>query len=558
MLLNLYIKDFGIIEKTEINFTAGLNVLSGETGSGKSIVVDAIGVVSGGRALAQYIRSGCQEALIQAAFNLTLSNEITDLLNRNNIQIQKDELLILSRVINNNGRNLCRVNGQMVNLSTFKEIGQRLIDIQGQNEQQLLFSQERQLFILDAYGGEKLLNCRAQVSKLYQQHSLLFKNIEKLRIQNQDAAKEQDLINYQINDIDNVFLSPGEDVELLTERNRLSNIEKISLLVNESYHLINGMSESPFSILDSAGKALKLLDNLAEIDPILTETRAMMASALYQMEESSRNLSQYRDNLEFYPLSLEAVEERLEQITKLKRKYGESIEEILNYRQEIEKKLLEMDNAEQSLRSMEEEHQKIKAALELAAAELSTLRSETAVRLENNITKELAHLKMGGVSFKIIFTENINITESGSEKAEFFISTNPGEPLKPLSKVASGGETSRIMLAIKTILAETEDIPTLIFDEIDTGIGGKTIWSLGQKLSKLAENRQIISITHSSPLASLADNHLLICKCQMKDKTFAHVITLDENGRLKELTRMLGGTENDRTALDHARELLNK
>ncbi len=557
MLQYLYIKDFGIIEKTEINFTQGLNVLSGETGAGKSIVIDAIKIVTGGRALSEYVRTGSDLSVVQAAFDNVKNQEIYNILNDNGIYCDAGELLILSREINRNGRNLCRINGQIVNLSVFKEIGCRLIDIQGQNEQQMLLDTGRQLHILDAFGGKDLLYTSKQVARLYQQHSMLKKSIEHIQEKSRDTARKVDLIKYQIAEIDNASLSVDEEEKLLIEKNRLANIEKISQLLNECYqYLYCGSPESPCTSIDLTGKAMKAMDKLAELDPSLAGCRDLLANSFYQLEEACRQISEQIENIDYLPVDLESVEKRLYEIQRLKKKYGNSIKDILDYRNQIEQELNEIETAGQNIESMEKELSQLTGQLNMLAGTLTRMRKEAALKLEKDIAQELTDLEMSGVVFKIVFSEETSITASGKEKAEFFISTNPGEPLKPISKVASGGETSRLMLAIKAVLAETEGIPTLVFDEIDTGIGGKTIWSLSQKLNQLSKSRQVICVTHSSPLASTAQNHLLISKYEEKGRTFAEVKSLDEAGRLKELTRMLGGAKEDTAAFDLARELL--
>ncbi|NTW05859.1 MAG: AAA family ATPase, partial [Peptococcaceae bacterium] len=333
MLINLFIKDFGIIEQTEINFTEGLNVLSGETGAGKSIVVDAIKILVGGRALDEYIRSGCDLCFVQGTFSLDNSLGVVQLLSDNGFYLEDEQLIILSREIKRNGRNFCRINGQMVTLALLKDVGSKLIDLQGQNEQQLLFNPDIQLFLLDAYGGKSLTDCRDRVSKLYSQWLEIKNNLEDFNKKNLDLAKRQDLISYQINEIDMAALRTGEEEELHTEKNRLSNKEKISQLLSECYQYIyQGVGiDSLYSALALTGRGMKSLDRLKEMDPAFTVPSELVAGALYQLEEACREISLEIERLDFYPMTLDTVEDRLALIQKLKKKYGSSIEEILAY-----------------------------------------------------------------------------------------------------------------------------------------------------------------------------------------------------------------------------------
>lgn len=556
MLLNLYIQDFGIIEKTGINFTPGLNVISGETGAGKSIVIGAIQMAAGGRALSEYVRSGCDRALVQAAAEARDLPEVSLLLSENGIDADREEALILTREINRNGRNLCRINGQMVTLGLYREIGCRLLDIQGQNDQQLLFDPGRQLFLLDAYGGGELSETAAGVALVHRKYREVLEAAGELRRGSRERAGRQDLINYQINDIDGADLKPGEDLELAAEKNRLANAEKLSRLVAECYRDLYGGSNA--SSLELTGRALKALDRAAEMDHGLEGVKDLVSSALYQIEEACRDLSRYMEGLEFNPARLEAVQERIDQLDRLKKKYGQTIEEVLRHRREIAEELLEMEGGNQKIELLEKELESLAGELEELAGRLTAGRKRAAAALERDIARELEDLEMSGAVFLINFSGRERTGAQGREKAEFFISTNPGEPARPLAKIASGGETSRLMLAVKTILAEMEGIPTLVFDEIDTGIGGRTIRSVATKLRQLSQKRQVICVTHSPPVASAADNHLVIRKGESGGRTRSEVFSLDRGGRIYELARMLGGGERDQAALNHARKLLEE
>lgn len=557
MLLSLYIKDFGIIEKTDINLGPGLNVLSGETGSGKSIIIEAIQVVTGGRAVSEYVRAGCEKAVVQAAADFPEAPEITLLLSNVGIDPDPEGVLILTREINRTGRNLCRINGQMVTLSLYREIGRVLVDIQGQNDQQMLCDPERQLYLLDEYGGEELSQARLQVSLLHRSCRTAAGALEGHRKMHGQWARKQELVNYQINEIDSASPKPGEDDELLAESKKLAGAEKIASLAADCYRDLYG-GASTASALELTGSSLKALERLSCLDSGLTGVRDTVASALYQIEEACRDLSTYMDGLEFYPARLEFVEERLDIITALKKKYGPSMEDILRHRQEIEAERQEMEGWDHKAELLEKDLASLSKQLEKCAAKLTEMRKQAALAMEREIAREIQDLEMSGAVFRTVFSELEKTGEKGRERAEFYISTNPGEPARPLSRIASGGETSRLMLAVKIILAEVEGIPTLVFDEIDTGIGGRTIKSVATKLYRLSGKMQVICVTHSAAVASMAVEHLLISKRESAGRTLAEVISLGGEERIEELARMLGGGNRDGAAYQHARQLVEE
>ncbi|MHB8158750.1 MAG: DNA repair protein RecN, partial [Desulfocucumaceae bacterium] len=509
MLINLFIKDFGIIEKAQIDFSDGLNVLTGETGSGKSIIIDAIQVVSGGRASSEYIRSGCDRAVIQMSFDIKDLPHIHAMLSEWCIDDDKGSILVLARELNRNGRSICRVNGQVTTLNTYKEIGQKLIDIQGQYDQQMIFDTDRQLFLLDAYGGDAISKVSREFLQIYRQSQNKRKLLNDLGEKQREWTRKQDIINYQINDINTVSPMPGEDEELRAERKKLANLEKITALVGESYRTLYGGGDQA-SLLESAGKSIKNLDRALELDPALARVKDLAESGIILIEEACSELSHYIDALEFYPSRLEYLEERIDQLSKLKKKYGHTLEEVISFRDEIENELLQMQESDKNIGDVQRDLEVLVNKLTESASILTKNRNSAAKALESDISAELEQLEMTGALFKIEFTPLVEITETGKERAEFLISANPGEPVRPLSKIVSGGEASRIFLAIKGILAGIEDIPTLIFDEVDTGIGGTTIRSVARKLKKLAGARQVLCVTHSASVASFADRHLSI------------------------------------------------
>lgn len=554
MLLDLFIKGFGIIEKTSIKFGPGLNILSGETGSGKSVIIDAIQVASGGRASAEFIRSGCEQSIIQMTADLSGLKTIRELIAERGINEDGSELLVMTRELNKS-RSICRINGQITTLNVYREIGQALIDIQGQHDQLLLFRPEKHLQLLDAYGGEDVQDDAGIVGDLFKEYLEKKNFISELQEKYREWARRQDMISFQINDIEAASPIPGEDRELEAERKKLVNIEKISSLVGECYRCMHG-GGSQDSIMDLAGKSVKNLEKATELDPGLNRALELTSQSLFQIEEACREIAHYADGLEFFPDRLEYIENRLEQLDRLKKKYGDTIDEILLFRDEVKKELNEMEEGDQRLDKAKAELADTEIKLNEAARVLSEKREKYARRLEKDIKKELADLEMAGAEFAINFERLENIGPTGREKAEFFMSANAGEPVRPLSRVASGGETSRILLAIKGILARLEETPALIFDEVDTGIGGRTIKAVALKLKRLSEQRQVICVTHSPSVASMADRHMAIRKSELGGRTMATVIALNVAERVDELARMLGG--DGKAASDHAREMLTE
>jgi DNA repair protein RecN (Recombination protein N) len=552
MLLDLFIKDFGIIEKTAITFESGVNVLSGETGSGKSVIIDALQVAAGGRASAEFIRSGCDRSIIQLTADISGLQSIAELLAQRGINGDSTGVLTMTRELSKN-RSICRINGQITTLHVYRELGQALIDIQGQHDQILLFQPEKHLQLLDAYGGEDVQAVKAGVKNLFKEYLKQKELIGSLQDKHREWARRQDVISYQLADIDGVSPVPGEEMELVGEKRKLVNIEKLSALVSDSYRYMYGGGPAE-SIMDLAGKSVKNLEKAADLDPVLTRVLDLTSQSLFQIEEACREMAQYMDGLEFFPARLEHVEGRLEQLDRLKKKYGDTIEEILLYRDAINRELGEMVDVDQRLEAARAGLEAAQKKLAEAALALTGKRQKYARLLEQAIKKELNDLEMAGAEFVINFERLEVIGETGSEKAEFYMSANAGEPVRPLSRVASGGEASRILLAVKGILAQLEETPTLVFDEVDTGIGGMTIKSVAHKLKKLSAKRQVICVTHSASVASIADRHMTIRKTGSGGRTVAVVTCLGNADRVDELARMLGG--DGKTALDHARQLL--
>ncbi|MDI6735957.1 MAG: DNA repair protein RecN [bacterium] len=566
MLSQLHIKDFVLIDELEIEFSSGLNILTGETGAGKTIIIDAINAVLGERVTTDYIRSGSERSVISALFEIKGNAVVKEMLANYGLPLS-DENLLLQREILASGKHLCRINDKIVTLSTLIEVGKALVDIHGQHEHQSLLNQTTQLNLLDKYGT--LQNLQLEVSQIYQQFSGLNQKLSQLSINEQEKARQLDLLKFELEEINQANLKSGEDEELDQEAKLLRNAEKLHLLAQEAYQLLYGMEEQ--AINTNFYQVVKKLSSIVEIDPSLKESAQIAENLSYQLEILTKELNNYLQGIEFNPAKLEEVEARLDLLHKLKRKYGGTILAIFEYRDKITAQINSIVHNEEEIEEVKNQLAQVTSDLESKVVELSQKRKESAAKLADEIIIQLSDLGMNKARFgvEITFREEpesaikidgkaVKINSTGVDVVEFLISPNVGELLKPLSNIASGGEISRVMLAIKTILAQADEIPTLIFDEIDTGIGGKIGQNVGMKLSRTSLTRQVICITHLPQIAAYAQTHLHVEKKIIGDKTHTRVTKLDRASRIKELALLLDGHEVSTTSLKHAEELLGK
>ncbi len=551
MLRELFIKDFAIIKDIEINFTKGLNVLTGETGAGKSILIDAVGLLLGDRADNEMIRTGCECTFIQGCFEIPENNEISSFLNDIGIDVEDDGTLLLSREVSLNGRNKCRINNRTVTLSVFRLFGKKLVEIHGQNSNQSILEEDKQLLLIDSFGGKELLKLKKQVENLYNKINKKNKDLQDLLGYEKNGLREKDLIEFQIQEIDKADLKLNEEDNLIIERKKLEGALELSSgceKINELLYSDNGCS------YDNISKSVDELKNLIQFDNNLQKYMENLTDILYTVEEISRSLRSYKENIENDPDKLEYINKRLDNINNLKRKYGGSIEEILKYRKDSAVALEKIEKSTEKIKAIENELKELNKEYESIAMELSLLRRKTSQKLKNEIEKNLKELAMPDVVFNIKFQKNTNINIFGFDLITFMFSSNPGEDLKPLNKVASGGEISRVMLAIKTILSKIDNINIMIFDEIDTGVSGESIKAVAEKLAKLGHYSQVICVTHSPNIASLANTHFNISKLTEDSRTITMVNKLNKKERISELTRMLGGSK---AAEQHAKSLLS-
>ncbi|OCA91041.1 DNA repair protein RecN [Bacillus sp. FJAT-27225] len=553
MLTELSIKNFAIIEALSVSFEKGLTVLTGETGAGKSIIIDAIHLLVGGRGSAEFVRHGEDKAEIEGLF--LLDDQTHPCLEKAlefGIEIE-DSMVVLRRDIHLSGKSICRVNGKLVTLSVLREIGGTLVDIHGQHEHQELMNEALHLPLLDQFGSADIQPALDTYQGTYRQYEDTLSKLRKLSENEQQMAHRLDLIQFQLEEISNANLRPNEDEELAEEKQRLGNFEKIYEAIQSGYTALKGDSRA----LDWAGEAMAQLEDAAALDPEYKDLSESVSNSYYVLEDAAATLRNSLDTLEYDPQRLSEIEDRLTEINQLKRKYGRTIGEILAYEERIKVEIDALQNKETHIGKLEKELSKFRQQLTKEAARLTAARRKWADKLTKLIHKELKDLYMAKTVFEIRFgKESQQFTRAGIDKVEFFISTNPGEPLKPLSKVASGGELSRIMLALKSIFSKHQGVTSIIFDEVDTGVSGRVAQAIAEKISRVASGSQVLCISHLPQVAAMADTHLFISKITKGGRTKTSVVPLNEQEKIVEIGRMISGVEITDLTKEHARELL--
>lgn len=567
MLQEIVVRNLALIEELKLEFDPSFNVLTGETGAGKSIIIDSLGLALGGRFSAEMIRTGAESASVEAVFLAENRADLFSYLEGVGINIADDHLLIINREIGPAGKNRCRVNGQLVTVFTLAKIGEYLLDLHGQHEHQSLLFPDKQLALLDQYCGSFCLSLRDQLNKVFKEWQSFENEYRSLQQNEQELARKVELLEFQIREIEEAKLVIGEDEDLMKEREILGSSEKLYQAASQSYRVIyeNGDGRTAVELLVEAKRAL---EQVSAIDPRLDQILTAVKEASCQAEEASRELRSYQDQIQFDPERLAAIEDRLDEITRLKRKYGSGIAEILLSGDKCSQELAGISNREERLQLLDDELQKVKTRLGELALSLSRQRGLGAHKLEIAIMGQLSELNMDKTLFKVSVTQvenpegipfqgkTVTVSGTGADKVEFLIAPNPGESLKPMTKIASGGELSRIMLALKTILAELDQIPTMVFDEIDVGIGGRTAQAVAEKLLLIGQKRQVLCVTHLPQISSLAQRHFFIEKKVIENRTEVKVRVLGMGERVEELARMLGGAQVTDTTRQHAREML--
>ena len=565
MLKELRIKNYAIIDELSIDFKAGLNILTGETGAGKSIIIESLGLILGERASDESIRSGEDSASVEAVYDISRVKNIKEKLSESGIETENNELII-RRQISRSGKNRSYINDSAVNLSLLKDIGDMLVDIHGQHEHQTLLHPENHSIVLDLFGNTLPLRekCRENYSNLQN----LQREVNELINKERERVQKIDLLNFQKEEIDKAELKIGEDDDLKNEKNLLQNAERLHRYATESYEALYSTEGSVVEKLNS------VITNITEINKIDSSAGKILddgKEALFEIEDIASRIRDYTGKIEFNPDRLSEIDDRLAEITALKRKYGTNIEDVLTYRKKIDEDLEILSKSQERMDGLSAEIEKLKKDLENIATGLASEREKAADRFESLIEKELKELKMEKVRFKVNFSyeeddtsfikykgKSVKLFPEGIGKIEFFFSPNIGEDLKPLSKIASGGELSRVMLSIKNILTNKDSIPVLIFDEVDAGIGGGVAEIVGEKLKKVSKGRQVFCITHLPQIASRADTHFQIAKKTSNNRTITSIKELKGEERVEEIARMAGGKVITDTARKHAEEMIMK
>ena len=539
MLFHLYVKNLALIDSAEVEFDDGLNILTGETGAGKSVIIGSVNVALGAKASKDLIRQGCDSAYVELVFSVTDEKKRKELEGLD-VHPDDDSLIIISKKIMP-ARSISKINGETVTSARLREITGLLIDIHGQHEHQSLLYHARHLEILDEYGKTRTAGLKQKIAKEYHAYIELRKKLESLNLNQEQRLREMDFCRFEIDEIENADLKPGEEEECQSVYRRFSNAKRIT----ESLALAH----------DEISRALRAVDDAMQYDEELMSIRDQLYDVDSLLSDLIREISAHLEEMTFDGDSFNQVEERLDLIRNLESKYGKTIEDVLKSLEEKKKKLEELENYDLLRLHTEKELKASEDRLEELSAALSKLRQEIAGELSDKIEDGLKELNFLDVKFAMEFRRLSHFTPAGYDEAEFMISTNPGEPVRPLGMVASGGELSRIMLAVKTVLAETDDIPTLIFDEIDTGISGRTAQMVSEKLRVIARSHQVICITHLPQIAAMADSHFEIRKSVEEGRTTTTIRPLDREQMTEELARLLGGAEITETVRQNAREM---
>ena len=555
MLEHLHIKNVALIKESEISFGEGLNILTGETGAGKSMVIDSLQFALGGRAGKDFLRHGEKMASVEALFAVQ-SASLQEKLEGNGIEPEEDGSVLITRTLSEAGKSVCRVNGSTVTVSMLKEIAEDLIDIYGQHEHQSLLNPSKHIRLLDRFCGAGFGDAMEEYKASFRALKEIDKQLEALMGDESQREQRMDILSFQKEEIEGAALKKGEEEELLEQKKRLGSMEKLMRLTGESLALLYDGNDRMPSACDQLGDALAKLQEAAEYDNTLSSFAEALADAYAAVEDTARELKREAEKQENDPAVLEEIEERLQVIYKLKRKYGGTVDAVLAFYDKVAEELDFLANSNEKVTELLNEKEKEQKKLTAYAETLTARRKDTAEQVAEQIQTALRDMEMKDARFYIQIDEKADWTSDGKDKVEFLISANAGESMKPLAKIASGGEMSRVMLALKTVLVDADDIGTFIFDEIDTGVSGRTARKVGEKMHFLGGKRQILCITHLPQIAAMADNHFLIEKESDGAETVTKVTPLTEEGSVVEVARLMGGGDVTETTLAAARELI--
>ncbi|AVX30468.1 DNA replication and repair protein RecN [Carboxydocella thermautotrophica] len=548
MLLTLCIENFALIERLELELAEGFTVFTGETGAGKSIIMDALALLTGARGATEFIRHGAQETRVSGVFLPADREGWVVKLQQQGIEPEEDGTIFLERVLNLNGRSQCRINGRLLPLNQYRELIGGLAEIHAQHQQQFLLRPERHLELLDRYAGRDHCQQVRQLAQLARRYRQLLATKEELQASGRQRWREIDLLRYQLQEIDKAQLQPGEEEELLERVQLLGQAERLAQSCGRAYELLAAGSGRQPAALDLLAQVMEEVKQLARLHQGATPLATEVEECYYRLEELARELSRYQEKIEFDPEGLELAQERLDLIKQLCKKYGSTVTDVLAYREQIKLELNKLEQAEENLEEIQLQLEQLEQEGKELAEVVNGQRRQAAILLARAIENQLADLAMAGSRFSVQLSPTEHWSQNGGSDAEFFLSPNPGEPLKPLAKIASGGELSRILLALRTVLLTEEPGITLVFDEVDAGLSGAAARKVGEKLAQLGQQYQVLSITHSPAVAGLADQHFYIYKEVVGERTFTRVKTLAAEERLTELARMVGG--------EHTGELL--
>lgn len=549
MLVYLHVKNLALIEEEEIEFTKGLNILSGETGAGKSIILGALNLALGEKVPKEMLRDETKEGIVEVTFTITTDEQKEAL---NNMDISFDDEVILSRKITEN-RSVAKINGEMVPADKLKSVGAHFIDIYGQSEHQSLVDKRKHLEMLDEYGKAEIAPIKDELSHAYQEYNKIRLEYDKAKESNMNRDRDIEFLHHEIDEISKANITVGEDETLEEEYKKMNNASKIVSNCNEAYNN-TGMDDG---VSDKVARAIRSLRSIEEYDTKASELANMLDDVDSIVSDFNREISSYMSELDFDEASFVDIENRLDTLNLLKQKYGPTLQDVLNSLEEKEKRLEQLEDYDRYLDKLKDELISAEHIVENICEELSAVRKNYSYDLLPKVREALSDLNFLDVEFDMYFTKLESPTSNGIDEAEFIISTNPGEPMKPLRNIASGGEMSRIMLALKTVLAKADSIDTMIFDEIDAGISGRTAQALSEKLSVVAEGKQVICITHLPQVAAMADKHFLIQKGIVGTKTVSSIQGMSEEERINELARMLSGSEVTEAVLINAREMID-
>lgn len=552
MLRELSIRNFAIIEDLTVSFEDGLTVLTGETGAGKSIIIDAVHILAGGRGSLEFIRHGAKKAELEGLFQImTDEHPIYAKLQEAGIDVEEGSI-ILRRDLNESGKSVCRVNGKLVPLSVLREIGGSLIDIHGQHENQELMDEKHHIHLLDHFATTKLAPIKEKYDVAFTSYREIKRELAAISIDEQLTAQRIDLYQFQINELETANIQIGEEELLMEERKRLNNFHKIFERTNTAYEAILGESKG----LDWITNAMGALDDAAAVDDQFKDLSETVTTSFYALQDAAFQIKDILDDMEFDPERLNEVEQRLAILQSMKRKYGATVGDILAYRAKIEVELSALVNRDESIQKNEQKLVEMEGKLQLLAAKLTVIRKEAALKLADAIMEQLRVLYMEKAKFIVNFKELDSFDANGFDDVVFYISTNVGEPPKSLPKIASGGELSRMMLALKTIFSSSNGITSIIFDEVDTGVSGRVAQAIAEKIAAISMQSQVLCISHLPQVAAMADQHYLIKKEVEQNRTVTSLTNIGKQERIEELSRMMSGAEITDLTLQHASELL--